>query len=493
MTLSELLRALDRAGVRLSRDGDNLRVRGKKNTLPPEAIDAAKAHKPALLALLDGEGVAPSRLLSSDKSLPHCTESPTLASRLIVDAAGLDTLTKIISQSERVAVDLETTGLDTRRDRVRLIQLATERGVYIVDCFRIDPATLWPALAGKELVFHNAAFDAAFLALMGLDISACSIRDTMILSALLTAGDFSQRNTLEAVAERYLGIALDKSPQKADWSGELTPDMLDYGAKDALATRDVYPLLLRDIDAAGLRAVADLEERCLPAVLWLSGAGVAFDREAWLHLASNAEQEAETLGKQLAKLAPPKRDGSPWNFNSPKQVTEMFTLLGIELESTGEDALAAIEHPMADTLCRYRAAAKLAGTYGRAWLDFIGDDGRIRCSWKQTGAKTGRMASGKPNLQNLPKDAAYRRCFLAPPCRVLIRADYSQIELRIAAKVAGEQNMIDAFVRGEDLHALTAQQLTGHKDVTPQERGAGATVGTAGRLSPCRPGSRRSR
>jgi hypothetical protein len=235
MTLAELLRTLDSTRVRLFRAGDDLRVRGKKNALPPEVIDAVKAHKPALLAMLKGEEVQPIQVHSSTDGSPQCPESPkspTLAYRLIIDAAGLDTLAKIISQSERVAVDLETTGLDTRRDRVRLIQLATERGVYIVDCFRIDPATLWPALAGKELVFHNAAFDGAFLASMGMDLSTVTIRDTMILSALLTAGDYSQHNTLEAVAERHLGIALDKAHQKADWSGELMPDMLDYAAKD---------------------------------------------------------------------------------------------------------------------------------------------------------------------------------------------------------------------------------------------------------------------
>jgi DNA polymerase-1 len=131
---------------------------------------------------------------------------------------------------------------------------------------------------------------------------------------------------------------------------------------------------------------------------------------------------------------------------------------------------------LADLLRRYRAAAKLAGTYGRAWLDFIGADGRIRCLWKQTGAKTGRMASGEPNLQNLPKDPAYRRCFIAPPGRILIRADYSQIELRIVAEVAGEQRMIDAFREGADLHTLTARQLTGRADVTSEERGLAKPV-----------------
>jgi DNA polymerase-1 len=430
---------------------------------------------PALSALVpasEGETAEATQTAPAD-------EVPTTAYTLVDNADALAALLPVIAQRQRIAVDTETTGLNIRKDRVRLLQLATERGVFIIDCFHVDPSPLWPVLAGKELVMHNSAFDAAFLASMRLDTSACILRDTMLLSALLTAGDFTKKNSLEAVAERYLNIALDKTHQQADWCGELTLEMLEYAANDALATREVYPLLLGDIDTAGLRAVADLEERCLPAVLWLSGAGVAFDRETWLKLADKAEQEGKELREQLAVLAPPKpgpkkstkTDGPDWNWNSDKQMKAMFALAGFPLNSTAEEALATVAHPLADLLRRYRAAAKLAGTYGRNWLDYIGADGRIRCTWKQTGAKTGRMASGKPNLQNLPKDTAYRRCFIAPPGRVLVKVDYSQIELRIAAKVSGEQGMIDAFRERADLHTLTARQITGRDDVTSEERG----------------------
>jgi DNA polymerase-1 len=405
-----------------------------------------------------------------------------------------------IRRSEHVTIDTETTGLGPCRDRVRLLQLATDSGVYIIDCFHVNPSSLWPALSGKELVFHNAHFDVRFLRPQGFDFSTVIIRDTMILSALLTAGDFLQRNSLEALAERYLGYSLNKKHQKADWRGELTPDMLDYAAQDVVATRDVYELLQRDIDAAGLRKVADLEHRCLLAVLWMSISGIGFDQEAWLRLADKAEQEAEAFEKQLTTLAPPKPPPDAlrqllvalglkkppkklpkkpakvkpadlvWNWDSNDQLIAAFHLLGINLKSTGEEALADVNHPFADALRGYRASAKLAGTYGRKWIDYIGADGRIRCDWKQTGTKTGRMACGNPNLQNLPKDPAYRERFNAPPGRLIIKADLSQIELRIAAKVAREQAMIDAFVRGEDLHKLTAQQLTQKTEVTPKER-----------------------
>ncbi|MHB1425081.1 MAG: hypothetical protein ACYC3I_18065 [Gemmataceae bacterium] len=306
MNLVDLLHALDSAGIRLLRSDDNLHLRGKVNALSPAVIDAAKAHKQDLLPLLDGEEASPSRLLSARNGLPHSLESPAAGYRLIVDALGLAEVEQAIRRSERIAIDTETTGLDPRRDRVRLIQLALESGVFIVDVFAVNPTMLWPALAGKELVLHNAAFDALFLQRLGLNFSTVTIHDTMILSVLLTAGDFRQRNSLEAIAERHLDYTLDKTHQKSDWSGELTSDMLDYAGQDAIATRDVYELLQRDIDASGLRNVADLEHRCLPAVLWMSNAGVGFDREAWLILAEKAESEETTLGHQLKELAPPK-------------------------------------------------------------------------------------------------------------------------------------------------------------------------------------------
>src|SRR5262249_38059839 len=98
--------------------------------------------------------------------------------------------------------------------------------------------------------------------------------------------------------------------------------------------------------------------------------------------------------------------------------------------------------------------------------------GRIFPHWRQIGADTGRMACSEPNLQNLPRDPAYRRCFIAPPGRVLIKPDYSQIELRIAAKLAGEDRMIAAYQQGQDLHALTASLVLGKPaaDITKDDR-----------------------
>jgi DNA polymerase-1 len=118
----------------------------------------------------------------------------------------------------------------------------------------------------------------------------------------------------------------------------------------------------------------------------------------------------------------------------------------------------------------YRAAKKRATTYGPTWVKNSYAGGRVYAGWHQLGAASGRTICAKPNLQNLPRDVRYRRCIVAPPGRTLVKGDYSQIELRLAAKIAGERAMIDAYRQGEDLHTLTARTILGQAAVSTADR-----------------------
>ena len=126
---------------------------------------------------------------------------------------------------------------------------------------------------------------------------------------------------------------------------------------------------------------------------------------------------------------------------------------------------------MAALLRDFRSASKRASTYGTDWSqEHVAENGRVYAGWRQLGADSGRMACSAPNLQNLPRETAYRQCFRAPAGRVLVKADYSQIELRIAAKVSGDEAMLAAYRQGLDLHTLTAQRVLGIAEVTKQHR-----------------------
>jgi DNA polymerase-1 len=385
-----------------------------------------------------------------------------------------------LGDSPLVWADLEMTGLDPRRHRVRLLQLAVlntdgNTVVYIVDAFRVSLLPLFEALADKPLVFHNAAFDLGFLTAVGFE-PAAPVTCTMILSRLLYGTRKPEGfHGLDQVVKRELGIDLPKDQQKADWSAHrLTEEQLQYAARDAAVLCPLHKALTPKVRDTGQQRVADAEGRCLPAMAWLSASGVGFDRPAWEALAKDAEQEQERLAERLDEQAPARpgyltKQGA-WNWGSLPQVKEVFHLLGYDLDSTDDDALAAAAHPLAELLRQWRSAQRLATTYGKKWLKNVSDDGRVYAGWNQLGSDAGRMSGKKPNLQQVPRLDAYRRCFTAPDGRVLVTADYSQIELRIACKIAHEGNMLDAYRRGEDLHTLTARRVLGIDEVTKRHR-----------------------
>jgi DNA polymerase-1 len=390
------------------------------------------------------------------------------------DVNGLAAVRDAVRASASIGVDLETTGLDPRKDRPRLLSLATDRGTFLVDTFGVDPRHLFGPLADRTFVFHNGAFDLAFLA--GLGFEPGKVKDTMLASQLLHGTRRPKGfHRLAQVAARELGRKLDKQLQKSDWSGELTREQLDYASLDVEALPPLLAALEKKLHAAGLDGVADIEHRCLPAVLWLARSGIAFDRAAWDALTVEADAEAFRLGKDLDDAAPAPPDDrrgmfNGWNWDSAEQVKEAFAAAGVLLKSTDDEALAGVAHPMAGLLRSYRAAKKRSSTYGQKWLNHVASNGRVYAGWRQIGADSGRMSCSGPNLQNLPRDKCYRKCFVAPPGRVLVKADYSQIELRIAAKVSGDQAMLDAYRKGEDMHALTARRVLGTKTVTKEQR-----------------------
>jgi DNA polymerase-1 len=250
--------------------------------------------------------------------------------------------------------------------------------------------------------------------------------------------------------------------------------MLAYAARDALTHRRLYEALLPQVEKAGLADVIRIEERALPAFVWLGLAGAPFDLPAWQALADEARREANDLARRLDEAAPARpgylSTAGAWSWDSPQQAKAAFEAAGCPVADTDDETLAGIDHPLADLLRQYRAATKRAGTYGTDWLQHVAEDGRIYPSWNQLGSVAGRTSCSDPNLQQVPRDERYRRCFAAPPGRVLVKADYSQLQLRIAAKVSGDQAMLAAYRAGEDLHTLTARQITGQQDVSKDDR-----------------------
>jgi DNA polymerase-1 len=165
------------------------------------------------------------------------------------------------------------------------------------------------------------------------------------------------------------------------------------------------------------------------------------------------------------------------NWSSPAQVRRVLTERGHPVERVDEATLARLvdADPLARLLLDHRDAAKRAGTYGIELLKHVHPTtGRIHADWQQLGSRAGRMSCSKPNLQQVPRDRAYRACFRPAEGRALVKADLSQIELRIAAQIADDARLIAAYAAGDDVHLLTAAEVLGRSNgtVTQEDRQA---------------------
>lgn len=377
---------------------------------------------------------------------------------------------RAIETAPRVALDVETTGLNPRRDRVRLIQLSTpgRSCPFVIDTWKVDPALLNPLyrlLEQRELVGHSIGFDLAFL-----DLAPKVAVDTQLLGQVL---DYQRpkhgATTLAAMAKKWLGRELDKTEQTSDWTGELSSEQLQYAGLDATIVLELAAKLETELAAAKLSDVAKLENACVPAVAWMSRAGVPVDAERW-RLAVADIQPALIAAEAAVRALAPELDAK--GLRSPKQLLAAFRAAGVDLPDVAKETLAACAHPLAAALLDYRDVATLDSSFGESWLEHVAADGRAYPHWRQHGTEPGRMSCDHPNLQQLPKRGAWRAAIRPPDGRVIVRADYSQIELRIAAQVTQDPALLTAFRNGVDIHTATSAGIRGvaPEQVTPDDR-----------------------
>lgn len=223
---------------------------------------------------------------------------------------------------------------------------------------------------------------------------------------------------------------------------------------------------IRDLRQAGLEKVWQLECQLAPVVAAMRARGLRVDLKKLEALGKTAEKnrsEAEVKVKEVL--------GAELNPRSPKQVKEALEKRGLKLKSTDEVSLVMSGDPAAELVLRSRAAEKRAQMI-TAYQEAVGKDGRIHAEFDPLGTATGRFSCREPNLQNVGRDVEMRSCFVADPKKILVIADYSQIELRVAAYLAKEESMLAAFRSGQDIHTLTAGKLAGKtaEKVTEQER-----------------------
>ncbi len=265
------------------------------------------------------------------------------------------------------------------------------------------------------------------------------------------------KHDLEEVGVRHLNAAPTASAaEKAGWLARLGPQ------------------LRAEVEQQGLaEAYERIDLPLAPVLARMERTGVRIDPQALAAISHSLESEIAAREKEIYEMA-----GAPFNINSPAQLAEvLFDKLGLPAprksaktgaRSTAADVLETLasKHPLPKKVVEYREAAKLKSTYVDALPRLVSPvDGRLHTRLSQTGTATGRLSSSSPNLQNIPVRSEagrqIRAAFVADPGMVLLSADYSQIELRLLAHFSEDPVLVEAFQRGEDIHARTAQEVFG--------------------------------
>lgn len=402
-----------------------------------------------------------------------------------------------LTAHQAIGLDTETTELDPYVGRLRLIQLATPSGVYIVDLDAfgsngnlaqapsLEPLRRLLSANRPIKIAHNAKFDAKFLKhYLGVDLGG--LFDTLLASQLIGAGDIEERHGLETVASRYLNEAIDKTERLSNWNFELSEAQLEYAARDAAILVPLRDKLRERVISDSLEKAALLEFECVPVVADIELAGFYMHKDRWLEQLAIVETRREQLANELQDVLAeessqgtlfggPQRDEI--NLDSHQQLTQALERLGIPVpDSTRNWKLQplAAQYPVIATLLEYRTVQKALTSYGQNMIELINPTtGRLHADFRQIGAPTGRFSCTNPNIQQVPHAVEYRRCFSGyPHGRKLIIADYSQIELRILAEFSGDRGFMDAFNSGADLHRVTAAQVfnVGLDQVTRDQR-----------------------
>ena len=413
--------------------------------------------------------------------------------RLITSPGQLSPYLKQLLGARVIAVDTETTALDPHRGALRLVQLAVPGApVFVLDCFSFLPAgrgVLRQILTtGAVKVFHNAKFDLQFFLKLGISVPL-PLFDTMLAAQLLRSSGGPERSSLAAVAEHYLGAAVSKEEQASNWSGPLRAEQLRYAARDAQVLLALRQALVPLLQEHRLVEVAALEFACVRAVAQMEFHGIHLDLARWEALRRRTEAAREEVLQELYRYTGrPVAQLGLWgdeqpleqNLDSNQQVLELLHQHGIHVQNTSRHALAPYaSHPLVKALTSYRQHTKALTSFLNSLTAQVHPrTGRLHPRYAQIGAASGRMSCGNPNIQQIPRDAAFRACFVAPAGRRLIIADYSQIELRVAAALARDARMIAAYQAGEDLHRLTASLVTGKPmaAVTSSDRQAAKAV-----------------
>ena len=424
---------------------------------------------------------------------------------LIETEKDAETLALKIAAQDFFCFDTETTGTDAISAQIVGLSIALkeheawyvampkekEGKQRMLDIFRPvfeNPATL--------KIGQNIKYDILILGNYGIKVEG-PLFDTMIAHYLIQP---ELRHNMDYLAEIYLGYKTVHIEELIGEKGKNQRNMADlspsavyeYACEDADITLQLKTILEKELDKDGTTPLfRDVEMPLVNVLAYMERNGAMIDPAALAETSRHFTERMEVLERQIYEEA----GGTPFNILSPKQVGDiLFDRMKIVDKPkktktgqyvTSEDVLETLrtEHKIVDLILQYRGLKKLLGTYVDALPQLVNPTtGKIHTSYNQTVTATGRLSSSNPNLQNIPvrdeDGKEVRKAFIPEPGCKFFSADYSQIELRIMAHLSQDQNMIEDFKLGHDIHAATAAKVFHKKidDVTKSERSKAKTA-----------------
>ncbi len=396
-----------------------------------------------------------------------------------------------LSTSSRFAIDTETTSLDYRVAELVGFSVAfdAQDAYYVPLAHDYDGAPpqldrgsilaqIKPVLENDQVqkIGHHLKYDAHIFANHGIRLQGWYF-DSMLASYVLNS--VATRHGMDDVARLYLShltttfeqIAGKGAKQKTFNQIEIET-AAHYAAEDAHVTYRLYEVLSEKLQAFPelLNILHNIEMPVARILTDMEEAGIKLDLAFLDQLSVEFAKSMQGLEDQTMQLA-----GENFNIASPKQVGEiLFEKLGLKggkktatgQYSTSESVLEKIEHPITNTILEHRSLSKLKSTYTDALAKQChAETCRVHTSYHQALTATGRLSSSDPNLQNIPIrneiGRQIRKAFIAPEGRVLLAADYSQIELRLMAHFSQDEALVHAFQHGQDVHRRTAAEVLG--------------------------------
>jgi DNA polymerase I len=404
-----------------------------------------------------------------------------------------DMVAEILGEKE-FCFDTETGGLDAlQSDLVGLsFAVRAEHAWYVPVNAEISEAEVLAAVrplfeSGATVIGQNLKFDLLVLRAHGID-TAQPLYDTMLAAYILRPeGDHG----MDALSMQHLGYRpipitalIGKGKNQLSMSDIPVDEVAEYAAEDADVTLQLAHVLRGEIAKTGQeKLLAEMEFPLVHVLAAMEYHGVKIDTDTLGEISKEMELQVDRATAEIHRMA----EGA-FNINSPKQLGEvLFERLRLPARkktktgySTDVSVLESLQgmHPVIDEILLYRQLTKLKGTYVDALPRLIKpSSGRVHTSYNQAVAATGRLSSTDPNLQNIPirteAGREIRRAFVAENEEYLIlSADYSQIELRLAAEISGDEGLIEAFDQGEDIHTSTAMRLfdLSADEVTSEQR-----------------------